>query len=206
MTSKLLLSGLAGALLLAGCSSLSSDKVSVEYYNISGNSTAALDEDIRLKGPRINGGRHAVAVARIKMLPDVKFSAARIQNGIPRCSVTKAKVSVNAKVTLPRWTERKTASAKLGRAWDSIDRYTRLHEATHVDIAFAFAKRMEQGLLNLKNEGSCNDLQLAASLYVQTELKSHDAAQRGFDAREQRRFARLAKARKQKTAKKNASF
>lgn len=189
---------LTTALFLGGCSSLSSDKVSVEYYNISGNSTAALDADIKLKGPRINGGRHAVAVARIKMVPDIVFSNPIFSDNAATCDIKKAKVAVNAKVTLPRWTGRKTASRKLGRAWDSIDRYTRLHEATHVDIAFKHAKMMEDGLLALENSGTCDELRVAAAAFVQKSLLNHDFEQRKFDADEQKRFLQFAKAQRAK--------
>ena len=51
------------------------------------------------------------------------------------CTVRRARIKVRATVILPRWKNRKNASKKLGQTWDNLDRYTRLHEATHVAIA-----------------------------------------------------------------------
>ena len=115
---------------LAGCQTSQQDQVSVDYYSISGQSTADLDEEIKRKGPKINGGDHAVAIARIKMFPKVTY-----EKTDKFCQVATAKVTVDARVTLPRWKERSTASGKLGAAWDNIENYTRLHEATHVKLA-----------------------------------------------------------------------
>ena len=71
---KLPLAGLLlPALLLGACQSAQQSQVSIDYYRISGNSTADLDQEIKRKGPKINGGQHAVAVARIKMFPKVTY-------------------------------------------------------------------------------------------------------------------------------------
>ncbi|MEP5727976.1 MAG: DUF922 domain-containing protein [Sulfitobacter sp.] len=184
---------LAGALaatgmVLAGCQSLQQSQVSVDYYKISGTTTAALDSEIRRKGPKINGGSHAVAIARIKMFPKVTYQV--VGNN---CKVESAKVTVDARVTLPKWTSRRVASAKLGEAWDNIDRYTRLHEATHVNIAFKYAKQIEDNVLALPAMTSCDRLRAKTKTVVDKYLKEHDIAQRKFDADEQKRFSKLAK-------------
>lgn len=179
---------LAPALMLFGCQSLQQSQVSVDYYKISGTTTAALDSEIKRKGPKINGGHHAVAIARIKMFPKVTYE--RVGKG---CKVETAKVTVDARVTLPKWTSRNTASAKLGEAWDNIDRYTRLHEATHVNMAFTYAKKIEERVLALPVMTSCERLRTKTKNIVDKYLKEHDAAQRKFDADEQARFTELSK-------------
>ena len=177
----------------AACQKLTSNRVAVDYYSISGNSTKSLDKQIRLKGPKINGGRHAVAVARIKIIPNIKF---RSTTG--GCRVSKSKVNVDAKVTLPRWTGRRTASKKLGKAWDNIDRYTRMHEAVHVAIAFRFAQRMENALTNLRGAGNCDELRVKVGEIVTTYLENHDKTQRQFDADEQRKLLAFTKSSRKK--------
>ncbi|NKB53301.1 MAG: DUF922 domain-containing protein [Rhizobiaceae bacterium] len=178
-------------LLLASCQSVQQSQVSVDYYKISGSSTEDLDSEIKRKGPKINGGLHAVAIARIKMFPKVTY--ARQGKG---CRVDTAKVAVNAKVTLPKWTGRRTASRKLGKAWDNIDRYTRAHEATHVNLAFDYAKRIEDNVLALPAMDDCERLRAETKSIVDHYLKLHDAAQRKFDADEQSRFSALARQQK----------
>ena len=181
---------LCASLALSACVSTTKSKVSVDYYSISGNSTAALDREIRNKGPRINGGRHAVAVARIKIIPNVRYNTV---DGL--CRVAYAKVAVNARVTLPRWRERKNANKKLGEAWDNIDRYTRLHESVHVAIAFRYANDLERALNELSPNSSCSTLKGHVSDIVSSRLDEHDVTQKKFDADEQRKFALLARKR-----------
>ena len=179
------------ALAITGCTQLTRSNVSVDYYAIDGKSTAALDREIRRKGPRIADGRHAVAVARIRIQPNVRYS-----NGTGGCRVETAKVHVDARVTLPRFIGQHRASRQVNEAWNNIDRYTRLHEAVHVEIAFRFAKVMERELLALPPKRNCALAREAASATVGTLLKAHDKAQKAFDADEQKRFERLARGRR----------
>ena len=172
---------------VTGCQT-SRSRVSVDYYQIEGASTADLDRDIRRKGPVIGDGKHAVAVARIKIIPNVAFKQAK-----RGCSVSRAKVAVDAKVTLPQWQGRASADKKLGQAWDNVDRYTRMHEAVHVAMAFNYAKRMEQELRALPPLPTCSDARQKATALVQRLLEEHDSQQKEFDAKEQRRFSMLAK-------------
>jgi predicted secreted Zn-dependent protease len=109
------------------------------------------------------------------------------------CRVDTAKVTVDARVTLPQWTGRDTADEKLANAWDNIDRYTRLHEATHVNMAFSYAKRIEDEVLAMRSMANCSELRAATKVVVDRNLKAHDAAQRKYDADEQKRFSMLAK-------------
>ncbi|MEM8750818.1 MAG: DUF922 domain-containing protein [Pseudomonadota bacterium] len=178
---------------LASCQSLNSSRVSVDYYAISGNTTAALDREILAKGPRINGGRHAVAVARIRIIPNIRY--VNNDNG---CQVSRAKVNVDAKVTLPRWTGRANATKELGKAWDNIDRYTRLHEGVHVAIAFRSASAIEKAVKALPRYKRCEDLKAQVRQLINTALEDHDRKQRQFDADEQKRLAAFARARREK--------
>ncbi|MEL6751456.1 MAG: DUF922 domain-containing protein [Pseudomonadota bacterium] len=184
MPRRFALLAIAASCITAGCQVLPEDKVSVDYYSISGNSTEALDNEIRRKGPRIGvAGKHAVAVARIRMVPTIDYR----KRG-DACSIRAAKVNVNARVTLPRWTGRPMASKKLGEAWDNIDRYTRLHESVHVAIAFRFARLMEAELLDLPAEADCSTMRRSSAALVRSVLAEHDRTQLQFDADEQKRF------------------
>lgn len=174
--------GLAAVLLL-GCQSTGSS-VTVSYYAVNGQSLDAIDREIRKKGPRISRSRHAVAVARIRMKPKMRF--ARSDDG---CRVAQAKVSVDARVTLPAWTGRDVPNRSLSQAWVNIDRYTRQHEATHVAIAFNHARRMEQALLTEVSARNCAAARKSAARIMRGGLAAHDAAQRQFDANEKRRIA-----------------
>ena len=160
--------------------------VSVDYYPIAGNSIQALDTQIKAKGPKIGHNRHAVAVARIAMQPKMTY-----RQGRAGCSVASANVSVNARVTLPAWTGRAEAGPALGAKWDNIDRYTRLHEAVHVAVAFRHARALEARLISLPPRASCATARSRALAVARKALKAHDRAQRRFDRSEARRIAAL---------------
>jgi len=172
---------------VSACSSTQSN-VSVDYYRISGNSTADLDREIERKGPKTASGRHAVAVARIRIIPNIAYGPT-----VGGCIVSRAKVAVKARVTLPTWTGRARAGRKLGKAWDNIDRYTRMHEAVHVAIAFRFARELETALIALPPQGDCKQANRLATVLIQKTLEQHDRTQKQFDADEQRRFAQFLK-------------
>ena len=184
------IAALALPLGLVACQSTGSS-VKVSYYSIGGSSLTGIDREIRRKGPRIGQGRHAVAVARIKMNPKLDYA-----RGPRGCSVVKAKVSVNARVTLPAWNGRETADPRLAKAWDNIDRYTRLHEGTHVAIAFRHARRLERDLVALAPARGCRAARQNARILIREALRLHDAQQKNFDRNEKRRLASGARQQK----------
>ena len=169
-----------------GLAATGTSSVSVDYYAIAGNSIQALDRQIKTKGPKIGMNRHAVAVARISMSPKTTYRKAA-----KGCSVASSNVAVNARVTLPAWTGRAGAGAALGAKWDNIDRYTRLHEAVHVAVAFRHARALEAQLLALPPQPTCLEARTVASKVARRALARHDRAQQRFDRDEQKRIAAM---------------
>ena len=181
-----LLRALALPLLIAGCTAVPGSGVTVDYYNVRGTTARQIDGEIRRRGP--NSG-HALAVARIRMIPDVTYD--RAADGT--CRYKQARVGVNAAVTLPRFVDRNRTSADLKRAIDNLDEYARFHEAVHVAIAEEFARRIGDQLRALPKFPSCEALDTRAAAISRGLLADHDATQRKFDADEQRRLAALAR-------------
>ena len=177
------LAALAGALALAACSAIPGAGVSVDYYNVRGTTARQIDDQIRRLGP--NDG-HALAVARIRMIPDVAYD----RSG-GRCRFQRARVGVNAAVTLPRFIDRNRTEPGLKRAIDNLDEYARFHEAVHVAIANEYADRIATSLAALPGEANCDALDERAAAVSRALLQQHDGAQRRFDADEQRRLAAL---------------
>ncbi len=193
-SASLVLKCVLSAIVLAGvsgCSLYSQNSVTLEYYQIDGKSLAQLDTEIKKKGPRINGSEHAVAVSNIRMIPDITLT------GEPTgCRITRARIKVKTIITLPRWNGRRRAERKLARAWDNLDRYTRLHEAVHVTIAHKYAKQLELRLKTLKPDGSCKKMGEIARKIIDKTMRLHEKEQLKFDTTEKARFARLSKLRK----------
>jgi len=181
---------LAGIVMLglAGCTQYTKTTVTLSYYKIGGNSLKQIDREIYKKGPRINGIEHAVAISNIKMTPDITLLAK--PGG---CIVSRARIKVRAKVTLPQWLKPQGAKHKIVRAWSNLDRYTRLHEAVHVAIADKYARQLEQELKSLKTGRNCFATRKITRSLIDSTMKKHDREQRKFDHSEKARFAKLAK-------------
>jgi predicted secreted Zn-dependent protease len=63
-----------GMFALASCAGPIDTVVTLNYYEINGNSLKQIDREIYDKGPRINDGERAVAISNIKMTPDIKMT------------------------------------------------------------------------------------------------------------------------------------
>ena len=125
------------------------------------------------------------------MTPDVSFIPT-----LKGCDVRRARIKVRATVVLPRWKNRRNANKKLGQTWDNLDRYTRLHEATHVAIADKHARRLEKDLEAISVRQSCEVASKLAKKAIAKAMKKHEHEQSTFDTSEKKRFSGLAKRRK----------
>lgn len=171
------------AAVIAGCTS-TQPSVTTAYYDLKGTTALHLDREIRRNGPA-NG--HAIAAAEIRFVP-VSLKKVETAEG---CRVSDARIKVVANVILPRWRNRAGSTRDLKRAFDSMARYAKLHEAVHVQIANAAAREMEAQLLAIAPQKTCDLLEKRADAAILRVRKRHDKAQRDFDAAEQSRLARL---------------
>ena len=173
--------------LLAGCTQVGErTQLSVGYYDIYGTNFRQLDQQIALHGPNVEGVGKALAATRVRMIPDVRYQK---KNGI--CEVTKAKVKVQAKVTLPRLSNRRTVNTDIRQAWNNLEEYARVHEAVHVAIADKYAVLIEKELLQLEGQQTCELLEKIAQEKAKELLAEHEADQLQFDRDENDRINKL---------------
>jgi len=174
----------ASGLALASCVNTAST-VNTEFYSVNGSTSQQLDSELRNKGP-LNG--HALASAAIRFEPVSVFQ----QESAQGCRYKTAKFRVDANITLPRWANRsQSGDRELRRAWDGLARYAKLHEQTHVKIAESYAKALGSALMDLPPQSSCEKLDRESKKIVDKISRSHDGAQKAFDAAEQKRLAAL---------------
>lgn len=170
--------------LVSACTSTGS-AVKTSYYTVNGQTGAQIDRELRVKGP-LSG--HALASAAISFEP-VSVLQETTDAG---CRFQTAKFRVKADLTLPRWAGRqKSKDQNLRRAWDGLSKYAKLHEEMHVKIAEQYAKEMGVKLMALPMEKTCAKLDKVAEKAFKSMLRSHDRAQKKFDAIEQERLAAL---------------
>jgi len=177
----------AAGLMLAACTSIGErTQISVGYYTVKGETFSELDRQIALHGPNVAGVGKALAATSIRMIPDVRFALSRGE-----CRITRARINVKARVTLPRHANIKRAERELQKAWNSLEEYARLHETVHVAIADKYALRAENRILRLKPQENCTIMRTKIMEISSEIFKQHDLEQLKFDADEQQRIGKL---------------
>ncbi|WP_245581904.1 DUF922 domain-containing Zn-dependent protease [Phyllobacterium phragmitis] len=164
---------------------------SYSYYSVSGKTAADLDKSLSRGGHLLKstGQRHPGAA-------QIRFDAkARYGSNGKACRVTGVYVNVYAKVFLPRWKQRKTASPELALVWDTLSRDIKRHEESHLVIARSHASEIEREVRALPSRPDCSLLRQDIDKVTQRIMKDHETAQKRFDRIEtlnfEKRFERL---------------
>lgn len=154
------------------------------YFRIGGDTAEELDSELEKRGPLTNatGHRHPGAT-QIKFGGDVTYLD---KDG--SCSVGGAKVTLKTHIILPRWNNRRRASADLRIIWDTLSKDIKRHEERHAEIARIHARRLERELLALRPDVNCDALEKRVAEVTQRVLESHDRDQYRFDRVESANF------------------
>jgi predicted secreted Zn-dependent protease len=164
---------------------------SYSYFDIKGKTADELDEQLSTRGPTANGSsaRHPGAT-KIRFGGDATY----VQEG-GRCRVRSARVTVHTKIIMPRWNKRKGASKQLSMIWDALSSDIKRHEERHAEIAEAQARVMEQKILALPPQPTCDRMQELVTEVSNRAIEEHDRLQARFDQVEavnfQKRMIRL---------------
>ncbi|NKB78993.1 DUF922 domain-containing protein [Ochrobactrum daejeonense] len=162
------------------------------YYPVSGRTAADLDRALSRNGPFLKKtGQHHPGAAEIRFDAKVRYGRAPGK----ACKVQNVYVNVHAKVSLPRWRQRRKASAELALIWDTLSQDIRRHEESHIVIARSFASEMERKIRGLRTRSDCTSLRAEIDKITTTLMEAHDKDQERFDRVEtinfERRFERL---------------
>lgn len=157
---------------------------SISYFQIGGRTAADIDAELSRKGPftQASGNRHPGAT-QIRFGGDMTYT--RRGN---RCAVDDVRVTVETKLILPRWKNRKRATQDMATLWDALASDIKRHEERHAEIARQHAKLLEQRLLKLRPERDCEMLQERVSEVTEEVTAAHDEAQMRFDWIEAKNF------------------
>ena len=175
---------LAVVSVLSACSTIDPrTTVSVDYYEIQGNSIEELDRQISLHGPKVPGVGDAIASTQVRMMPEVRFGES---DGM--CRVTRAVIKVQADVTLPRLADRAAVEKSLDKAFGNLQTYARMHEAVHVSIADKYAEEAEKQLRRIPPQESCDSLRREVVRQYDAIMAEHQREQLRFDEEEGKRL------------------
>ncbi len=169
--------------------SASIDK-SYAYFNLYGKTAEDLDREIAKRGPKLQqtGTRHPGATT-------MNFGLkTKITNDGTYCKLERAFVTLDLKLSLPRWKGRERATEDMGIMWDTLSSDIKRHEERHGLIARNYAIALERALENLPRDKDCKRLQTKAETIAKQLLKEHAEAQAQFDKVESINFdARIAR-------------
>jgi predicted secreted Zn-dependent protease len=156
---------------------------SVVYFTITGNTAEQLEAQLARRGPRISDlGRHPGGV-NIHYSGDVSYHGSG-----SGCSISKSRVILDVKITLPRWPDRRGASRELVALWDTLQKDISRHENHHAEIAADHAHALQATLRSLPPAGSCDAMRKIVADATKQEIKRQDFDQMQFDMVEMANF------------------
>lgn len=157
---------------------------SFSYFSVGGRTAAELDEELSKRGPMMkhSGSRHPGAT-KIKWGGSVTYVRRS-----KRCAVGEAKVTLSTQIILPRWKNRKRATASLALIWDTLSSDIKRHEERHAEIARTHARTLERTLKALRPEADCERMQARVDRATADAVSKHDADQARFDRVESKNF------------------
>lgn len=150
------------------------------YFSVRGTTLDELEEQLNERGPQVQStGRRHPGATRMQFNTRLGYAE---KSGY--CRVTEAKVTVKAKVILPRWGQRGRAEQDVRLIWDTLSDDIKRHEEQHVAIARKYARDLERKLVRLGRQKSCDIAAEKAKATADKVLAKHDRAQAKFDESE----------------------
>lgn len=178
---------IAGVLLLSGPHFAAAEAISNKtfaYFTIGGKTAEDLDRELSQHGPitKSTGSRHPGAT-------EIKFGGelTYVEQGA-KCGVGTVKVTLNTKILLPRWSNRRRTNADLALIWDTLSADIKRHEERHAEIARTYARTLDRRLRALRPQANCEKMQKMVAEVTQDVMDAHDKDQMRFDVVESKNF------------------
>ena len=124
-----------------------------------------------------------------------------------QCRIGETNVTLNTRIILPRWKNRKKAHGDLALIWDALSSDIKRHEERHAEIARQYARQLERSLKRLRPQRNCEIMQAKVAEATDKLISAHDAAQMNFDRVEavnfEKRMIRILEYRAKRNPPKN---
>ncbi|HEV7254447.1 MAG TPA: DUF922 domain-containing protein [Mesorhizobium sp.] len=154
------------------------------YFTVGGATLGEIEAELARRGPKVGsaGRRHPGATS-------LSFNSKLDFAETPRsCRISRADVSVSARLTLPRWRRPGGAEQDTRLIWDTLAADIKRHEESHVSIAKRHARELENALRALGNFRDCAQASAKVQALSDRILAKHDAEQASFDRVEGKNF------------------
>lgn len=152
-----------------------SGRTSVYYYDVHGRTVAELRADMRKLGPKLDGTSF-VGETRSPM----RWTWKTESMGGNSCTIREVSVSVNAQITLPRWTPPADTEPGLLTEWNRFLTALETHEAGHKDISAKAATAIIARLRGLS--APCSMVGTRANDLAQDIVSRASVEQLAYDA------------------------
>ncbi|WP_099866666.1 DUF922 domain-containing Zn-dependent protease [Pararhizobium haloflavum] len=150
---------------------------SFAYFPVKGDTAADLDEALLSAGPMVKGtGARHPGATEMKFGGSVTY--AEHDN---RCGIDSARITLDTKIILPRWTQRRRADFDLALIWDTLAGDIKRHEERHAEIARQYARQLERTIEELRPERDCALMEAEVARVTDEILIEHDEDQARFD-------------------------
>jgi predicted secreted Zn-dependent protease len=174
---SLTLAACVAAALLAPQAGAASVSKTYSYFTIGGVTLEQIETELNTRGPHVNStGRRHPGATQMEFTTRLGYTTSA-----KGCSLTKVQVTVDAKVILPRWRNRSTASGDTALVWDTLSADIKRHEESHVSIAKNHGRELEDQLKAIGRQKDCETVAAQAKTITDQVLARHDAAQDRFD-------------------------
>jgi predicted secreted Zn-dependent protease len=147
----------------------------VTYYDVHGRTFAEVRADMRRLGPKVNDSSF-VGETRAPM----RWTWRTQSVGSGMCSIPEPSVSVNAQITLPRWTPPPDTEPGLAAEWTRFIAALETHEAGHKDISAQAGRDLVHQLRGLS--GPCSQIGTRANDIARVIVDRANEQQKAYDA------------------------
>lgn len=156
-----------------------------KYYVVRGKTPEAVFNQIRRKGPRIDGRKRVVAVTDIRL----KYSHLEVAVRGKRCTLVSVRIVLALTYKYPKWRNIKRSSPQAQKNWRAYYSEIVRHEKRHGDIAKKFARQIDRSFRKTTSRSSNQCAALAQKLKRKFARLSrqHDRKQTSFDRHDNRR-------------------
>lgn len=150
-------------------------RTTITYYDVHGRTFAEVRADMHRLGPKVADSSF-VGETRSPM----RWSWRTESTGSGMCSIPNPSVSVNAQITLPRWTPPPDTEPGLAAEWTRFIAALEKHEAGHKDISAKAGHDIIEQLRNLS--GPCSQISMRANDIARVIVDRADEQQKSYDA------------------------
>jgi predicted secreted Zn-dependent protease len=148
---SLTLAACVAAALLSPQAGAASVSKTYSYFTIGGVTLEQIETELNTRGPHVNStGRRHPGATQMEFTTRLGYTTSA-----KGCSLTKVQVTVDAKVILPRWRNRSTASGDTALVWDTLSADIKRHEESHVSIAKNHGRELEDQLKAIGRQKDC---------------------------------------------------